>query len=131
MRMRRGMLPAVVFALLAPALAACGGGKSDYSTGPAATPGTTGGSGNVPPNTIQATEFATFSPTSLTVARGTTVTFAFASLTHNVTFSGAGAPTNIPDTSNGQVPRNFPNTGVFAFTCTIHGSYMTGQVTVQ
>jgi plastocyanin len=29
------------------------------------------------------------------------------------------------------VSRNFPTAGVFSFMCSIHGSYMTGTITVQ
>jgi len=135
MQIRLVLRSAMTLAFAALALEGCGGGggNSSYSspTGTTGNTGNTGGTGSVPPNTVQATENATFNPATLTVAKGTTVTFTFGSLTHNVTFSTAGAPTNIPDASGQSVSRNFPNAGVFNFTCTIHGSYMTGSITVQ
>lgn len=124
----------VLFPVVTLALVACGGGGgSSYSgpTGTSGTPGTTGTTGTVPVNTIQATDGLVFNPSTLTVAKGTMVTFTFGSVVHNVTFNGAGAPPNIPDTYNGSAPRTFSNAGTFGFQCSIHGGYMTGQITVQ
>lgn len=114
---------------------ACGGGgaggdsptsPSDYNgsgtpTSPAA-PGT---------NQVIATSTSVFTPAALTVATGTTVTFTFESVTHNVTFdSKAGAPSNIGDTYGASATRTFAAAGSFPYQCTIH-SGMRGTVTVN
>src|SRR6185437_9946575 len=55
-----------------------GGSGSGYGTGPTPPP--------PPANTIDATPAEAFTPPSITVAAGTTVSFAFGSLGHNVYF---------------------------------------------
>jgi plastocyanin len=71
-----------------------------------------------------------FSPTSLTVPVGTTVTWVWdpGGTDHNVTFEdGAHSPTQ----SSGAWPRTFTTSGTFAFHCTIHGAaLMSGTITV-
>lgn len=75
----------------------------------------------------------TFSPATVTIASGGTVTWQFTGGTrHNVTFSGT-APTggNIPDTdAGGSASRTFGNAGTYNYTCTRH-SGMNGTVVVQ
>jgi plastocyanin len=74
----------------------------------------------------------TFSPQSVTIGVGGTVTWRFSGSTHNVTF-GALKPTggNIPDTSPGNaVSRTFTTAGTYDFECTRHNG-MTGRVIVQ
>jgi plastocyanin len=71
-----------------------------------------------------------FNPSAVDVQAGATVTWTFASITHNVTFTTGGAPTNIPDSQNGSVGRTFPTNGSFNYHCTIHPQ-MTGTVTVH
>jgi plastocyanin len=121
--------PAFLLALLTSA-AACGGGGSSYSstTGP-----TTGGNQNPTPpaNTVIASATLVFNPTSLSVATGTTVTFTFETVTHNITFTAAnGVPADVPNTADASVTRVFSTPGTFSYHCTIHPS-MTGTVTVQ
>lgn len=100
--------------------AACGG--SSYSTGPGNPP---------PPNTVDALSSLAFSPSTLTVPSGTTVTFAFQGVAHNVTFTAAtGVPADIPNTANASVQRTFATAGTFAYHCTIHAG-MSGTVVVQ
>jgi len=72
----------------------------------------------------------TFSPSSVTIASGGTVTWTFGAVDHNVTFSATGSPANIPTTRNVSVPRTFPNAGSFPYDCTIH-SGMVGTVVVN
>ena len=73
----------------------------------------------------------TFSPASITIPEGDSVTWSFAGAVHNVTFNGA-APTggNIPDQQTGATAtRVFPAAGTYPYECTIH-SGMTGDVIV-
>ena len=128
MRLRLAILTAAALGV-----AACGGGGGGKSYSTPTSPGTpsTPSTPTVPANTIQATDGLAFNPTTLTVTRGTTVTFTFATVAHTVVFSGTGAPTNVAESSNTSAQRTFANAGVFGFTCSIHGGYMTGQITVQ
>jgi plastocyanin len=113
---------ALIVALMAGA-AACSGGSA-YSTSP-------GGGGTPAPNTIDANPSLAFLPSTLTVASGTTVTWTFEGVTHNVTFTAAtGVPADIPNSANTTVQRTFSTVGTFAFHCSIHPQ-MTGTITVQ
>lgn len=112
-------------ALLASLLAAavgCGGGGSDTTTGPPATP---------PGSNTVTVGNNFFSPASLAIATGATVTWQWASgaATHNVTFDD-----NIhsDDQSSGSFTRTFTAAGTFPYHCTIHGAQvMHGTVTVS
>lgn len=88
------------------------------------------GTVTVPGTATVSTVDRTFSPRSVTIAAGGTVTWQF-NATHNVTFAGA-APTggNIGNTSSGSVSRTFATPGSFSYECSLH-SGMTGTVTVQ
>lgn len=74
-----------------------------------------------------------FSPATVTIGTGGTVTWQFTGGSrHNVTFSGT-APTggNIPDTDvGGSASRTFSAAGTYSYTCTRH-SGMNGTVVVQ
>lgn len=114
-------------------LAACGGGGGNSPTGPTNSTGNTSGTGNTAPgaNQVIATSASVFNPVSLTVTKGTTVTFTFESVEHNVTFDATtGAPANIGNTSNGSVARTFSNAGSFGYQCTLH-SGMRGTIVVN
>jgi len=123
-RMIGGLVVAVV-------CAACDGGSggntptspSNYNgAGTSATPGA---------NTVIASSASVFTPPALSVAAGTTVTFTFEGVTHNVTFDNvSGAPANIDATYSASVARTFATKGTFPYQCTIH-SGMTGTVTVN
>jgi plastocyanin len=124
----RKLIPTVLLA----ALAACGGSSMPTS------PGTGGGTGNPPPNTINVVNNS-FSPSTLTVAAGTTVTWSWSStaVDHNVvpddgsTPTMSGAPTNGPHTYT----FTFTNPGTYHFHCQVHGGAggqgMSGTVVVQ
>ncbi len=116
------------------ATACSGGGGSGGSPGGATSrPGSTP---TAPPgpqaNTVTATTSITFNPSVLTVPRGTTVTFTFESVGHNVFFdTQAGAPANIPEVlSNTSVARTFAAAGSFGYECHVHPG-MRGTVVVQ
>jgi plastocyanin len=73
----------------------------------------------------------TFTPSTLNISSGTVVTWEWqgTTLLHNVTFSTAGAPADIPNMTQGSAQRTFNNTGTFNYSCTNHVG-MTGVVNV-
>ena len=107
------------------------------AAGTAPPPGgtTPPGGGTTPPPGGSAVTVSTpgdsFSPQSVTIAPGGTVTWSISGATHNVTF-GATAPPggNIPDTRGASVSRSFPAAGTYDYQCTRHDG-MTGRVLVQ
>ena len=108
--------------LFAAALAGCGS-NSYGSTAPPPPP---------PSNTIAATNAIVFTPATLRVSAGQTVTFTFGSIAHNVFFAAqAGAPTDIPgDNAGVSIDRQFTAAGTYNYSCHIHPS-MRGSVVVQ
>lgn len=117
------------------ALTACGGGGAASNavgtgTGPPAeqTPDAPGG---VPSGTLVTTTGTTFSPATVTVSQGATVTWQFSGSRHNVTFGSLQpAGGSIPDTEPGNsASRVFAGTGSYDYQCTRHGG-MTGRVIV-
>ena len=99
-----------------------------------ATGACSGGSDLTTPNASGTNEVTVgnnfFTPTTLTVPVGTTVTWVWnpGGTDHNVTFAdGAHSPTQ----ASGTWPRTFATAGTFAFHCTIHGAaVMSGTITV-
>jgi plastocyanin len=73
-----------------------------------------------------------FSPRSLTVSRGATVTFAFrdGDTTHNVTSTSTRRFKTIASRSSGSVARAFRRAGSYRYECTLHPG-MTGRITVR
>lgn len=122
--------------------AACGGGGGSSSNGPTApvtqnttpssTPTTTPTTSTTPAtNEVIADDANTFNPGTLTVSKGTTVTFTFKGTAHNVIFANVtGAPANIPTSSNTSVARTFGTAGTFGYDCTLHAG-MRGSVVVN
>ena len=80
--------------------------------------------------TISAVTAFGFTPASATVAVGGTANWTIGATNHNVTFSTAGAPTNIATTNNTTTARTFPTAGTFAYVCSLHAG-MTGSILVQ
>ena len=82
--------------------------------------------------TVQVADFS-FTPDAITVPLGTTVTWQWqgTTSTHNVTFTGAGAPPNIGNMTTGSAQRTFNTPGIINYSCTFHPSSMTGSVTVN
>lgn len=119
-----------VGAMVVATLLACGGGGGGGGggiTNPPPPPGGGGGSGNT-----VVLGSSNFSPTSVTIQTGGSVTWSNTSgVDHNVTFNpAAGAPANIGTHNTGSNSRTFSVAGTFGYQCTLHGG-MTGQVVVQ
>lgn len=79
---------------------------------------------------VTATTSNTFEPKTVTIPRGGSVAWTFATL-HNVTFDTQGAPAGIGDKSGGAASVTFPTAGTYQYHCTIHGLAMNGTVVVQ
>ena len=104
-------------------VAACGGGMATSPTPPSASATAT----------VQATPSIQFTPRTVNLTVGGTVTFAFGAVDHNLYFDNApaGAPANITaPTSNTSVTRTFATPGRFDYNCHLHPG-MTGTVVVQ
>ena len=72
-----------------------------------------------------------FGPASVTIKKGEYVIWYFVIMfPHNVTFTTAGAPANIPNTTITPIPRKFDTAGTFNYECTNHPG-MTGSVVVN
>ena len=82
-------------------------------------------------NSVQATAQLTFTPVTLNVKTGDTVTWNNSSgIAHNVTFdSGPAFNQNLNDGS--QVTRTFTTAGTFTYFCSIHGKSMHGTIVVS
>jgi plastocyanin len=82
-------------------------------------------------NAVTASSTAnTFTPQTVNVLEGGTVTWTFGTRPHNVTFvQSAGAPQTIPTTTNNSIARTFTAPGTYAYACTLHAG-MVGTVNV-
>ena len=104
-------------------LSACGGSTTS-ADGPQGT--------STPAGEVAATPSIAFTPNTLTVVRGATVTFDFGSVPHNVYFdtNQAGAPANIAgENVNVRKSLTFNTAGTFGYECHIHPG-MRGTVVV-
>jgi len=118
-----GRFMAITIAAITVAAVACGG--AGY-TAPSSQ--NNGGGGNLP-NKVNVVDYQ-FTPDSLSVAAGTTVTWTWGGYaTHNVTFSDAGVG-NSGDMVSGSFQQTFDTAGVFAYHCTHHAG-MTGKIVVH
>ena len=79
---------------------------------------------------VSATTQNSYDPKTVTISRGGTVTWSFATL-HDVTFDTQGSPANIGQKSSGTAAVTFPNAGTFNYHCAIHGQGMNGTIVVQ
>jgi plastocyanin len=73
-----------------------------------------------------------FSPKSLSISKGTKVTFAFrdGGTTHNVTSIGSKRFKSIGARSAGTQSRTFTHAGTYRYECTLHPG-MTGRIVVH
>jgi plastocyanin len=82
---------------------------------------------------VEATAVNTFSPPSVDITAGGTITWTFlggTSAEHNVTFSTSGSPANIGNMASGTAARTFTTAGTYHYTCTNHPG-MSGTVVVH
>ena len=114
----------VATVVVALAMVACGG---DPPTRPG-PPNQGGNNNNNPPPSAATVDVSNnvYTPSSVTVAKGGTVTWNWSAGPHTVTFSDQDSGSK----STGSFARTFPNTGAFTYSCTLHPT-MTGSVTVQ
>ena len=125
MRHRRLLATAIV---LAAALTACGGSAdSTYGSGPTTNPGTTnpGGSTGSSTNNVVIADQA-FNPGTVNVSVGTAVTWQWKDCP-----SDGGSNIASATQSSGTFSRTFTTAGTYKYHCVIHGSAMSGQVTVK
>jgi plastocyanin len=73
-----------------------------------------------------------FSPKSLTISKGSTVTFAFrdGDTVHNVTSTGSRRFSTIANRTTGSKSRKFTKAGTYRYACTLHPG-MTGRIVVR
>lgn len=114
-------------------LAACsGGGGTTDPVGGGGGGGGGGGNGDCPTGAVCMLS-STYSPKTITVNKGATVTFINDSgIGHTVNFDGTRSPgvEDIPLHTTGHNDRVFTQVGTFNFHCTQHVG-MTGSVIVQ
>lgn len=129
----------------------CGGGGGDGSTSPTSatppvtTPPVTTPPTTTPPTTSNATEVTvgnnSFSPADISVAVGATVTWTWntcsddpygygpSCVAHSVTFDNAGPASSTQ--AQGSYQRTFTAAGTYTYHCAVHGTSMSGKVTVR
>jgi plastocyanin len=106
-------------------MAACGGSAASTDPAPSGTP--------VAAATVEATPSNQFTPNTVTIVAGGTVTVDFGSVAHDVFFDNAptGAPANVTEpTSNKSTTLTFNQAGTFVYNCHIHPG-MHGTVVVK
>lgn len=103
--------------------ASCGGGASASPTGP----GNGGNGANGPTAITVADDY--YTPPTTRVLAGTTITWTWTGANaHSVTFDdGASSATQ----ATGTYARSFPAAGTYSYHCKIHGTAMSGTITVQ
>jgi plastocyanin len=74
-----------------------------------------------------------FSPSTSTITAGSTITWTWkGSNTHNVTFlTGPVIPPASSSMASGTFPTTFTTPGTYTYECSLHGSVMSGTITVN
>ena len=114
-------------------VAACGGSSDGGTTTSPGNGNPPGGTNNPPPAPTQTNQVAIgddfFSPASIQVPVGTTVTWTWSSspTLHNVTFTDGTTSGN--KSSSATYAKTFSTAGTFSYLCTLHN--MIGSVLVQ
>ena len=126
--MKNAVLISMTMAALMLALPAC----SNNSSNPYGSSGNTGTGGGPPPNTIFMQNLA-FSPASITITKGTTLTWQNKDgFTHTSTSDSAGVWDTGDVGSGGSKSVTFSTAGVFHYHCKYHGGMgMVGTITVH
>ena len=115
--------------LLVVAAGACSSSSKSGTT--TTTAGTSPAGGGASPAAVTASDALAFSPTTLTVNVGQTVTWTNGgTIGHTVTFDG-GPAFSQPLNAGGTVTRAFSTGGTFAYHCSIHGPSMHGTIIVK
>lgn len=78
---------------------------------------------------VNASNTNVFTPATINLLEGGTVTWTFGTVEHNVVFQTAGAPANIGLTSSNTASRVFTTAGNFAYVCSVHAG-MGGTINV-
>jgi len=132
------LMRSVLMASLLLVAASCGGGSNVMGNGGA---GGGGGGGGYPPggNCSNGTDANIsvcdnyYSPSTATVAAGTTVTWTWmGSASHSVTFTGGPvtpAGSSIQDAGTFSIQLTTP--GTYTYQCAVHGTAMQGSITVN
>ncbi len=124
MRKNRVLFSLLIVGLVVGALAGCSKSGSSYGMSSAPPPPPA-----PKPNVVAISGYA-FSPASMTVPKGTTVTWQNGdAVTHTAT-SNSGAWDTGAIAAGGNAMITFSNSGTFAYHCTIH-PMMTGTIVVQ
>ena len=118
----RALSLGALVALVVGGLVACGSGGGNPSTTTSSPPPASG-------NSVTISGFS-FSPGSLAVAKGTTVTWTNKDATTHTVVSDDGVFNSGDLAPNGTFSYTFNNTGTFPYHCSIH-AYMTGTIIVQ
>lgn len=109
-----------------------GGNNNNGGGNPYGDPGNQPASCTPSQTTVCLTSSNTYNPASVTVAKGTTVTWSNTTgIAHTVTFTSPGVPSDSSSFTSGTKSTTFPNAGTFQYHCLIHGTIMSGTVIVQ
>lgn len=123
-------IPRLSLLVAALAMSACGGATASSDSGTASN--STPGGGAAAALTVSAHDFG-FSPSTLTVAPGSTVTLTFkntGAVKHNITASSVNVNVDGDPGSTQTATFTAPLSGTIAFHCEYHPTQMTGTITV-